>query len=107
MKILFFTILLSNTSWAQVKVQIVDTDLDSTSLEKDYQVNKEVTSVNSLPDKEVRDELLDDLISIKKWDDLKKDIFFMDLKSKSLKDLSVKYPEVELKSLKFLKAKRD
>ena len=108
MKILLFIMLFSSSiSWAQVKVQIVDPDVDSSTLEKDYEVSRKSSPANSLPSKEVRDEIFVNIKSVKKWDELKKDIFFMDLKSKSLSELSAKYPEFTQSDLKSLKAKRD
>jgi hypothetical protein len=94
-------------SSAQVKVQIVDPDVDSSTLEKDYEVSRKSTQADSIPSKEARDEIFVNIKSIKKWDELKKDIFFMDLKSKSISELSAKYPEFSQSDLKSLKAKRD
>ena len=108
MKILLFIMLFSSTiSWAQVKVQIVDPDVDSSTLEKDFEVSRKSTQANSLPSKETRDEIFIGIKSVKKWDELKKDIFYMDLKSKSLSELAIKYPEIADRDLKILKAKRD
>ncbi len=108
-KLIPFLILASFTTLAQnegVKVQIVDENIDSSSLEKSYQVSRHRDSSTSLPDRDLREEVLKDIKAIQKWDELKKDIFFMDLGSKSIKELVQKYPEIKESELKFLKDKR-
>lgn len=76
-----------------VQVQIFDPGIDSSSLEEKYQVHKKKSSYSSLPNKEARDQVLSSFPVTSKWDELKKDIFIMDIKSKTLEELVVKYSE--------------
>lgn len=108
MKFIFLSLLVAFTlsAYAQkAKVLIVDPDIDAEELKKDYKVQKPAQHYG-LPDKAIRDEVLGGIDSVAKWDELKKDIFFMDLKSKSLKELKVKYPEVSAKDFKILMDRR-
>jgi hypothetical protein len=101
--------LVSFTTLAQnqgVQVQVVDEHIDSSSLEGRYQVQRTAKKSNALPDRELREEVLKDVKAVQKWDELKKDIFFMDLERKSLPELVKKYPELKESELKFLKDKR-
>ena len=108
-KLIPLLILVSFTTQAQnqgVQVQLIDEFIDSSSLEKQYQVKRETKKYGALPSRDLREEVLRDVKSIQKWDELKKDIFFMDLEKKSLSDLVKKYPELKESELKFLKDKR-
>lgn len=108
-KLIPLLFLVSFTTLAQnqgVQVQIVDQDIDSSSLEKSYAVKRSPKKNNVLPDRELRDEVLKDIKASQKWDELQKDIFFMDLQRKSLPDLVKKYPQIKEAELKFLKDKR-
>ncbi len=108
MKTLLIVILcFSYTALAQVQVQVVDPEVDTSELEqKGYKVTREENEFSSLPDKEKRDLLLNGLPTAKDWDELQKDIFYMDLKSKTLEQLSKKYPDISKARLKQLKVKR-
>lgn len=88
----------------QARVLIVDPDIDASEL-KDYQVDRPKLH-NSLPDREEREEFLAGVEEVKDYDELQKDIFFMDIKSKSLKDLQKKYPDISPVVLKKLKGKK-
>lgn len=105
-KLIPFLFLVSFTSLAQVQVQVVDENIDSSSLEGQYQVQREHKKSGNIPVKELRDEVLKDVKQAQKWDELKKDIFFMDLERKSIPELVKKYPELKESELKFLKDKR-
>ena len=106
MKNLFLFCLISFPSFAQVQIQVVDPELDASSLEEKYNVQYKEKVHNSLPDKDQRDELLEGVKAPLKWDELKKDIFYMDLKSKAIPELLKKYPDVNAQEMKHLKAKR-
>lgn len=105
-KLITTLVLFSFTTLAQVQVQIVDENIDASSLQDRYQVQREIKKSQTLPARELRDEVLKDVKVIQKWDELKKDIFFMDLERKSLAELVKKYPEIKEAELKFLKDKR-
>jgi hypothetical protein len=109
MKILIFLIsVISLHSYSQVEIQVVDPTLDTKALEgQGYKISKKTASHNALPDKNLRDSLLSDIPETKKWDELQKDIFYMELKKKSLNDLEKKYPQISKKQLEVLKDKRE
>jgi hypothetical protein len=94
--------------WARSKGEllILDENIETKSLEKNFNIRRGSTHRSSLPDKGLRDQLLSKVKQTKGWDEYKKDAFFMDLKSKSLKELQAKYPDFSEKELKTLKDKR-
>jgi hypothetical protein len=97
---LFLLFLISFSAIAQkANVLIVDPDVDSKSLENGYNVQKP-SQAYSLPDKEARDEVLKNIKSVQNYDELKKDILYMDLKSKSPAELMKKYPELSKQDIK-------
>lgn len=97
----------SFTAQAQVQIQVVDPEVNTKELEdKGYQVSREEKEFTSLPDRDKRDELLKGLHIANEWDELQKDIFYMDLKSKTLEQLANKYPEISRARLQQLKVKR-
>lgn len=104
--IFFSLILISFHSFAQkAQVTILDPDINSEELQNEFDVHYGSTHVSSLPDRETREEVFEGIKSIKKWDELKKDIFFMDLKSRSIQDLQSRYPELSVKEIKTLKSR--
>jgi hypothetical protein len=105
-KIIFLIIsfLISSSLYAQkAQILILDENIDSRSLERNYQVHKGSTHKISLPDKSMRDDLFKGLKEIQTWEEFKKDLFYMDLKKKPLEELKNKYPEFSKEKLKSLK----
>jgi hypothetical protein len=107
MKKLFLFTLLSFAAYSQVQIQVVDPDVDPASFEREgYQVQSKPSHYNVIPEMDKRDTLFQGVKLPAKWDQLDKDIFYMDLKSKSMDQLKLKYPNLSEKLLKDLKAKR-
>lgn len=107
MKFLFSFFLITSLAYAQkAQVLLIDEDIDGKELEQNFNVHKGSTHVSSIPPKAIRDEVLKGVKPAEKWDELQKDIFYMELKSKSVKELKKKYPELSEKELQFLKDKR-
>lgn len=107
MKKLILFSLLSFAAYAQVQVQIVDPEIDPDSFKGDgYQVETKEKTYNVIPEMDKRDTFFSGVKLPVKWDQLDKDIFYMDLKSKTLEQLEKKYPTFPQKQLKELKAKR-
>ena len=95
-----FLLLISVSAFAQkANVLIVDPDVDATELEKDFNVQRPAQAY-ALPDKEERDLVFRGIKSIAGYDELKKDILFMDLKKKAPADLMKKYPELSKQDIK-------
>lgn len=109
MKIIILLIsFISFHSYSQVEIQVVDPELDVKPLEgQGYKISRKAEVHNALPDKKLRDSLLSEVPEAKTWDELQKDIFYMDLKQKSLNDLEKKYPKISKKQLDELKDKRE
>lgn len=108
-KIIVITFFTSFTIFAKEKgvhVIVVDPNIDASSIEKKYQVHRPKKHYSALPDRIAREELLKDVNATKGWDELKKDIFFMDLKNKSIDELVEKYKEIKREELESLKEKR-
>ncbi len=106
--ILTFLLLgISSISIAQkAQVLLLDEDIDGTSLEQNFNVQQGSTAKSALPDRDLREEVLSAVPAIENWDELKKDIFFMDLASKTIPQLKKKYPELKESQIKMLKDKR-
>lgn len=103
----FFLLVIANITHAQrAQVLLLDEDLDGTDLEKNFSVHQGSTAHNALPDRDLREEVLSAVPAIAEWDELKKDIFFMDLASKTIPQLKKKYPELKESKIKMLKDKR-
>lgn len=101
---LLLSFLLSYSVYAQkAQVLILDENIDSRALERNFQVHRGSTHKSSLPDKAMRDELFQGLKEIQAWEEFKKDLFYMDLKKKPLNELKNKYPEFHEQKLKSLK----
>jgi hypothetical protein len=83
-------------------VLILDEDIDSQDLKKEFNVHRESTYKSSLPDRKLRDQALRGVAEVIKWDSLKKDILYMDLKTKDSIYLHKKYPEFSAERLKKL-----
>jgi hypothetical protein len=93
--------------FSQVKVQVIDPELDTTPFEGNYQVSRKEETFSSLPSKKERDKLLSQIAATKDWDELKKDLFYMDLNSKKMEQLKIKYPEIPVQELRKLKGKNE
>lgn len=86
---------------------VIDPHMDASELKGEFNIQKPRKSSTGLPTKYERDMFFTEHDSkMVGWDELKKDIFFMDLKIKSVTDLHQKYPEFGLKELKEIKGKR-
>ena len=95
-------------STAQIQVQVIDQQVDTKDLKKKgYFVNRESKDYSSLPDKRQRDKILNSISQTNGWDQLEKDIFYMNLRSKSINELTMKYPGIPVHLLEKLKAQRD
>lgn len=107
MKLVLLLLFIVPIAHAQkAKVLLIDEDIDGKSLEKNFDVQKGSTHESSIPNKADRDLLLKGVKQASKWDELQKDIFYVELKSKSVKELKKKYPEFSEKELQLLKDKR-
>lgn len=101
---LLFILLLPTLAFAQQKpkVLIVDPDLDSAPLEKEFSIQKPAQHY-ALPDKDQRDLVVSGIKSVEKFDELKKDILYMDLKSLKEEDVRKKYPELSPMDIRKMK----
>ncbi len=102
--VLFLFIFSFKASSQQVRALILDPDIDTKKL-KQYKIERPEL-YNSLPDRAEREKLLAGITVVKEYDELQKDILFMDLKSKSLKELQKKYPKISKLELQQLKGKK-
>lgn len=89
----------------KIQVQIVDPYINSKSFDSKYQVNRDNRAFTTLPDKKLRDEALNSSEATKNWDELQKDIFYMDLKNNTIANLGKKYPKIKKDELIRLKEK--
>ena len=101
----FLLILFLSSSYAQT-VMLVDESIDPSPIQDTFKIEKGSTYKSSLPDRTEREAFFDENKTIQKWDEAKKDIFYMDLLSKDLKQLSQKYPEISPTDLAKMKARR-
>lgn len=103
---LIFILLISQTVLAQgkPKVLVLDPDMDSKELDSTFEVQRP-SDFTALPKKEDRDLLFEGNKKIAKFDELKKDILYVDLRTKSVEEVKKKYPELNEQEIKFLKGK--
>jgi len=88
------------------KILLTDPEADTTELEKSYTVEKAAPPPFAMPDLNERDRFFEGVIFPESWDELKKDIFFMELKSKTFEDLVKKYPDLKKSDIHKLKGKK-
>lgn len=110
-KLFILLFVFSINSHAQVqpgraKVLVIDPNVDTTELEKKYTVEKPAPSNFVVPNLNDRDKFFERVVFPDSWDDLKKDIFFLELRSKSINDLIKKYPDLKESDIKNLKGKK-
>jgi len=86
-------------------MHVTDPAFKEVGVNNKFQVTTEDVKTPRLPSKEERDSLLKGITEVKDWDELDKDIFVMNLKNKSLLNLSKTYPSISTKTLKKLKDK--
>ena len=98
--------LISFTAFAQkAQLLVIDPDIETRELEN-FNIQKGSTHVSSIPDRDEREEFFQGVSQVQSWDELKKDIFYMELDRKSVDDLHKKYPELSKKDIKKLKDRR-
>ena len=98
-------LMVSLSAFAQkAQLIVIDPDIETRELEN-FNIQKN-THESSIPDRDERELLLNQVAKTKDWDELKKDIFYMDLARKSVSELQKKYPELSAKEIKLLKERR-
>ncbi len=107
MKTLIALVFFSSTVFAQNAV-LTDEGASSPELEKTSKVQKPVSPRNILPGRAEREQFFTDnwKEGLKDYDELEKDLLYMDLKSKTILELRQKYPELTPKELEELQTKR-
>ncbi len=90
------------------KAILMDEGATSPELDKTHNVQKAKPPRNILPGKAERDQFFADnwKDGLKDYDELEKDLLYMDLKSKTILELKAKYPELTARELEELKTKR-
>jgi hypothetical protein len=108
MKALVLFLLLIANAYAEKKPQVllIDEDIDGKVLERDFDVRRGSTHKSSIPDRQKREELLKGVKETQKWDELAKDIFYVDLEKRDMNELKRRYPSVPEATLRALKEKR-
>jgi hypothetical protein len=109
MKTLILLSLLSLPALAEEpKAILLDEGATSSELDKRHDVQKAIPPRNILPDRAEREQFFADnwKDGMKDYDELEKDLLYMDLKSKTILELKSKYPELSPKELEELKTKR-
>jgi hypothetical protein len=109
MKTLMLVFLFSTFAIAEEpKAILLDEGATSAELDKTHEVQKAKPPRNILPGKAERDQFFADnwKDGLKDYDQLEKDLLYMDLKSKTILELKSKYPELSPKDLEDLKTKR-
>lgn len=106
----FFALLVFSFSVmaGEPKAILLDKDATSAELEKTHNVQKPIPSKTGLPSRAEREQFFADnwKDGLKDYDELEKDLLYMDLKSKTILELKQKYPELSAKELEELKTKR-
>lgn len=104
--LIILSLLFTTSVFAQkADLTVIDPHMDASSLKDNYKVHSGELPESSLPNLNQRDSLFYGLKEVQNWDELKKDIFYMDLRSKPLDYLKNKYPELKQNQLQTLKNK--
>lgn len=99
-------LLISLTAHAQkAQLLLIDPDIEARELEN-FNIQRGSTHVSSIPDRDAREDFFHEVSKVQEWDELKKDIFYMELERKSVDQLHKKYPELTKKEIKALKDRR-
>ncbi len=104
-------VVLVSTSFNSLQAQnpaelfLVDQGIDASALKDQFNISKDKADLKVFPRKEIVDRLVGQEDFAKDWDELKKDIFFMDLKIREMSYLTNKYPEISNKKIIELKNK--
>jgi len=102
---IFFFRLAPQLAAQKADLLLIDENIDTSSLEKNFQVKKGSTRKSYLPDKSDRDAFLRLVPESQKWDEYQKDSFYMDLKKKSVGEIKKKYPHLSSERISKLKEK--
>lgn len=102
---IFTTTIQAQNPSGRAKVLVIDQDIDTTELAKKYDVEKEAPANLKLPNLRARDKVFEGVTFPENWDHLKKDVFFLELKEKSIEELIKKYPDLKESDIKALKGK--
>lgn len=101
---LILALIFSHYAFAQkAKMLVVGPKTETQRAIKEFDVEYAEPQLQILPEKIKRDAFLKNINQSKKWDEIRKDIFYMQLLSRSISELKAKFPEfseIELKSLK-------
>lgn len=106
--LLGFLLLTTSTSLFAMnkpKMIILDKNVETKGLEKDYDLQKEAPKNLPMPSNRELRVLFQDEPLVSKMDELDRDILFMNLKTKTLPELQKKYPDFPPKKLEGLKKK--
>lgn len=96
-------ILSLNLQAQKAELLILDDNIDTSSLNKNFNIKRGSTLKSFLPDKDERDAFLQEVPESKDWDEYQKDSFYMDIKNKSVKDIKKKYPHISRERITALK----
>lgn len=90
------------------KAVLLDEGATSDELDKTHEVQKPAPPGNILPGRSEREQFFAEnwKDGLKDYDELEKDLLYMDLKSKTILELKKKYPEFTARELEELKTKR-
>lgn len=114
MNLKFFSLILSfviyscfQTANAQNKANlfVVDQEIEADSLADQFTISKEQADLKVFPKKEIIDAFLENEEFARDWDELEKDIFYMNLKTRKMDYLKKKYPHISSEKLRELKSK--
>ena len=108
MKFLIFALLSTSVFAEEPKAVLLEEGAESPILDKNHNIQKPVSPRNILPARAEREQFFADnwKEGLKDYDELEKDLLYMDLKSKTILELKKKYPELSPKELEELKTKR-
>lgn len=86
-------------------VLVINSNADTNQLEKKFKIERPAALTFEMPDLGIRDIFFENIIFPESWDDLKKDIFFLELRSMPLNELIKKYPDLKESDIQNLKGK--
>jgi hypothetical protein len=77
------------------KIIFINKDIDGKEFAKKYDIEKPMEPLNVIPDLQERDDFFSGMKFPESWDDLNKDMFYIDVHQRPLSFLIEKYPEIK------------
>lgn len=88
---------------SKAKLLIVDPAINPKQLENEFAIERPEVRKSSLPSLELRDKIFEGINKISDWDETEKDLLYVRIKSRNMKEIKKIYPELSSEEIKKMK----